>query len=478
MAIQTMQQDGGLGDITNLLNLVKDQKTTSSTTSNLTDAGVQAQINNILGSNQGLAAVAGAQHSAGFYNSTVNTQLVNDLLTRTAAQVQAQKAGSTTTQTKKAPVSSSQALMTIGSLALKNSDKAKAAYKYLTGKFTGTPGSASAAEQAAADATPNAAVGASDLSAGSGVTAGTSSDLSAFIGNTPTAVSSTGDITTAVGDVLGSAGYTGEAAAASGNDVAGLTALDSAAASEGASTAAAGTDAAGLAALDSAAVDSEGASGVLAAGDSAGAADAGLGSAEGISAAAPWAALAVASAIDAGSTLSGDDSNAKDYLKFTGDIGTSDVIRGFDSGNITDSVNPLGQGLLNSIGATDTVNSIGKSTGWIVCTELVRQGRMPRKYYVPGLRVFQSYRLDLLDGYYIWARPTVALLQEKPYCLRSRFVSWLFNHRAEYLASRSGVAGAVDSFVGASISAAVYGFCYVLGQYLKYTNNAEQGEFV
>jgi len=82
MPIQQMQSDGGLSDITKLLDLVKDDKTTSSTTSNITKSGVQAQINEILGSNQGLAAVAGAGHSAGFYNSSVNTQLVNDLLAR------------------------------------------------------------------------------------------------------------------------------------------------------------------------------------------------------------------------------------------------------------------------------------------------------------------------------------------------------------------------------------------------------------
>lgn len=471
MPLTTMQQDGGLSDINNLLNLVKDQNTTSSTSSNITNAGVQQQINEILGDNAGLASVAGAQHAAGFYSSSTNTQLVNDLLTRTAANVAAKNATVTTSQSKKAPLSKTNALLTIGSLALKNSSTAKAAYQKLTGML----GSGAGPGDESYSPITEALTPADMQAAGSGL------DTGSAVGETMNTIP---DVTGTISNALTDAGFgasDADVASALANtapattDVAGLETLDSAAASSdaggtAAAAAAANTpDAAGLAALDSDAVTTGGdaVSGLGASAETTDAGSTGIGG----TAAAGWGALAVATAVDANATQSGNDSNAKNFLDYTGDVGTSDVIRGLDSGNVIDSVNPLGQGALEAIG-------VPSSGGWIVCTELVRQGRMPRKYYVSGLRVFNSYRQDLLAGYYIWAIPAVALLKEKPHCLRSRFICWFFNHRAEFLASRSNVASARDTVIGQMVSAAVYGFCWVLGMYLKHTRNAQPGEFV
>jgi len=92
-----------LAGLTDLLDLVKgkSQTTTNTTKSNLSQAGVQELIDQILRSNQGLASVAQGQKTAGLYNSTVNQQLINDLITRTTASVAAQQAGQTTSQTVK-----------------------------------------------------------------------------------------------------------------------------------------------------------------------------------------------------------------------------------------------------------------------------------------------------------------------------------------------------------------------------------------
>lgn len=92
----------GVDGIMNLMQGFKPTTTTSSSTqttgSNVSKEGMDELVRQILGSNQGLAAVALGQKTAGLYNSPTNTLLVNDLITQTAAKLAVAKAG-TTTQT-------------------------------------------------------------------------------------------------------------------------------------------------------------------------------------------------------------------------------------------------------------------------------------------------------------------------------------------------------------------------------------------
>jgi hypothetical protein len=64
----------------------------------LTTDQVQAMIQNILGGTDGLASVSNGQRAAGMYNSTVNTQLTNDLLARVSTNVAAAAAPTVTTK--------------------------------------------------------------------------------------------------------------------------------------------------------------------------------------------------------------------------------------------------------------------------------------------------------------------------------------------------------------------------------------------
>lgn len=72
----------------------------------LTQPAIDHIIKGIFEGNQGLAAVSGGQKTTGGYDSTTNTQLINDLLSRTSGEVAARSAitqnitgGTTTTQT-------------------------------------------------------------------------------------------------------------------------------------------------------------------------------------------------------------------------------------------------------------------------------------------------------------------------------------------------------------------------------------------
>jgi len=116
MAGEQLPQDNSLSTLTSLLGMVKGKSSTTTTSSNISDEGVNALIQQILGGSQGLAAVAGGQKSAGLYNSTVNQQLTNDLITRTAGEVAKTKAGTTTKTTSPPQISGGNILSLLTSL--------------------------------------------------------------------------------------------------------------------------------------------------------------------------------------------------------------------------------------------------------------------------------------------------------------------------------------------------------------------------
>lgn len=111
----TAANSSSLDSLINLLGSFKGTSQTSSTQSNVSSEGVNAILQQILGSANGLASVAGGQKSAGLYNSSTNQLLTNDLITRTAGEVAKQQAGSTTTNKTSAKISGGDVL---GILAL------------------------------------------------------------------------------------------------------------------------------------------------------------------------------------------------------------------------------------------------------------------------------------------------------------------------------------------------------------------------
>jgi hypothetical protein len=97
MAIQQNNLPALIEALTKGATALNGSKTTETTSSNISKEGVSALLSQILSGTQGLASVAGGQRSAGLYNSTVNQQLINDLLTRTSAATASQQSGTTRT---------------------------------------------------------------------------------------------------------------------------------------------------------------------------------------------------------------------------------------------------------------------------------------------------------------------------------------------------------------------------------------------
>lgn len=101
--------------------------------------------------------------------------------------------------------------------------------------------------------------------------------------------------------------------------------------------------------------------------------------------------------------------------------------------------------------------------GWIICTELAKQGRMPQRWYIVGARVFAAYSEVAKQGYFLWAIPSVHHLRRHPNSLYSRFLCTVFNWRAENIAAHAGIRSARKLWRGAAVTAILWPICYGLG---------------
>ncbi len=115
-------------------------------------------------------------------------------------------------------------------------------------------------------------------------------------------------------------------------------------------------------------------------------------------------------------------------------------------------------GLLSAVSGVASLVS-----GWVICTELVKQNRMPRKFWMPGAAVFAAYPEAVREGYFVWAVPSVRHLRANPRSLYSRFLCTIFNARAENIAAHAGVKGARKLIGGAAVTAVLWPLCYSIG---------------
>lgn len=100
---------------------------------------------------------------------------------------------------------------------------------------------------------------------------------------------------------------------------------------------------------------------------------------------------------------------------------------------------------------------------WIICTELLNQGRMPRRWYVHGAAVFDSYPAEVKEGYHVWAVHCVRHLRRYPLSLFSCFLSAVFNWRAENIAGAAGAPGARGLWRGRAVTAVLWPACFAIG---------------
>ena len=119
-----------------------------------------------------------------------------------------------------------------------------------------------------------------------------------------------------------------------------------------------------------------------------------------------------------------------------------------------------GDGFLDAVGSFVT----DAAASWVICTELNRQGKLPNRLYVPGARRFAEYDERTKPGYYIWAIPSVRHLRTHPESRYSRFLEWIFNHRAEYIAAQSGLRNTHKTIFGFLALTGMYALCWILSR--------------
>lgn len=117
----------------------------------------------------------------------------------------------------------------------------------------------------------------------------------------------------------------------------------------------------------------------------------------------------------------------------------------------------------NAQGEGGIIGGVLQAVGWVICTELVKQNRLPRKYWMPGAAVFAAYPDYVREGYYVWAVPSVRHLRDHPRSLYSRFLCAVFNWRAENIAAHAKVRGARVLLRGAMVTAVLWPLCYGIG---------------
>lgn len=417
------QQGSGISDITELLNLFRNQNTTqsgsqnSAGTSNQSTTGntsstvknevsgeaLGALLQQILGGTQGLASVASGQKAAGLYNSTTNQQLSNDLISRSAGEVAKLNTATTTTGTNNQNVAGNTTNgTTTNNIAAKQAplDLGKTLAGVLAGQVLAPAGKALSKK-----------LGEYGTNITDSLFGGSSSGVGSFAGE---------------GGGLGGAG----GALGQGGDYGLSAALNSGAGTSASSAAIDVASALGASEVGSGVVGSLGLEGGLdAAGIGAGAGD--LGAIEGAGALAGGAELA-------------------------GAAGTGAEV--FGAAEAATAAEAIGG------------EELAVLLFWIICTELTRQNRMPKRYYIHGAKVFNSYPSLVREGYYLWAIPSVRHLRAKPDSIYSRFLSAIFNARAENIAAHAGVRGAKKSIAGAAVTAILYPICAVLGISLRVLN--------
>ncbi len=133
---------------------------------------------------------------------------------------------------------------------------------------------------------------------------------------------------------------------------------------------------------------------------------------------------------------------------------------------------------LDALNTQSSDSNVNKSAplGWIICTELYTQGRLPRRYYITGYRVFSTYSETTKAGYHLWARSWVRHLQLYPKSKFSKFMEVIFNARAEYIAATFNIIGARRSVLGFITEILGKPMCTFIGLFVNRTKLYKQLE--
>lgn len=375
--LPTVQQGSGMQNIQGILQLLTGAKSKTTTSggdttqqTQLTPEALTHLLNTLMSSNQGLAKVASGEKSAGLYNSSVNTQLINDLLSKTSGEVAVRAAPTVTTrtptvQTQQIPgiLGNVNPLLAIAGMQLagpllsnvfgSGGDKtSKAGTKAVGGAIESImfPGGKKKTDSSFLDILSGGTSGGAFMPSIAGATVSGVEDVvgggfsGSIFGDLGNVVGNIGDIGSSAGSVFGDIGLD------LGGGIPGLGGI--------------------------------------------------------------FGSIDIP---ESGSDLASNVAQAGTSLA----LSTIPVIGP-----------PLA--IINTIFGGDLFDDLFDGIS-IICTELHKQGRMSRKTYVAGMRHFQQYSDLGKSGYYFWAAPIVAHLRKHPASKFSVLVEIIFNARGKHI---------------------------------------------
>jgi len=130
----------------------------------------------------------------------------------------------------------------------------------------------------------------------------------------------------------------------------------------------------------------------------------------------------------------------------------TDALQSMFSGSRTDNYTNTTQTQQQQQQTQSSGNSGGAS---IVCTELMKQGKLSKADWKISMRHFMKYREDGRDAYYLWATPLVKELRSRPNSIFSSIICWIFNRRANYIAGRNCTSGYIIAWLMWLLCAAI-----------------------
>lgn len=128
---------------------------------------------------------------------------------------------------------------------------------------------------------------------------------------------------------------------------------------------------------------------------------------------------------------SSSDSITSSLTNILSNVSNAITQKGNSSNNSSSDSAQAGTVVQNSSSTGETGQVRGGLGLSVVCTELMRQNKMPRALWLATMREFQEYPECGKQAYYRWATPVVAELKAHPDSLVSRLAEKLFVARAK-----------------------------------------------
>lgn len=128
----------------------------------------------------------------------------------------------------------------------------------------------------------------------------------------------------------------------------------------------------------------------------------------------------------------------------------------------------VGGAAAGGLSLTDAAIAVAALAGWVVCTELTRQGKIPTKIYRAALKRFRLYNHWGVRGYHKWGIPLKNYVRDNPDTRFTSLIAYLFLKRAHNLALLEGCPDAKWSVIGAITTSVCYWISAGVGIYLGF----------